>query len=656
MSYAEPGGGGGDYVAIDPQLLSSMIKSMQSSTGESLTLVNGYISRFGEYGLDTSSLSKAVQDLNWANDQVPMLNRRQSLAQAMEQQNPDMGPMVPGGAGTLDFATNSAASAAGKSDGQKALQALQDHSNDDFILSELQQYGDDPAYLAAFFQSLGGQGLTALGLQTVGYQQEGQKGQYTDWSTTVGQAFATATYSMPYKDSWLGSLQLPNDISADPAIPQLGLIQPFLEHGVYSSNWLSPLGQYALQTAYTSVMPGSAYPIPLDGIWTAMSNNPAFAAKFYNENFAKNTDGNPNTSISSMMSNPELVGTLGDSAFSGFVKAANIPPVGTTGSAANPYATNAQLTVRYFGEDSGVSLSGSERAAFGAITENYFNDMTSVIRSAAPGVGGQDNFPGLSVSASESDWKNFVTEAMGDKTTAAQLMTFYSGWYAQNNPQDDRGSGTERVPGEQGFWNNASLGMVNNFIAQSYKDAGSKAGDSSDAIAEIAKAGGAAFLTSLVFGPEAGIAAALLDGGKDAFQTAVEGAFPDGPKPTPSGSEALSQLTGVQTQWANTVNLWYNGPPGSNEGAPPIDKVTYLGQPYTGDPTYYQKKFGGTFINGQGQVESMQQIQSNPKALAAYNAWLQDPAIVNANESKFSSTGIGELLSQYANSYSGGGG
>src|SRR5690349_3073905 len=148
---------GGDYVAINPQLLQGMINSMNSSAGSALNMVNGYISRLSEFGIDTSSLSKAAQALTWAQDQVPMLNRRQSLAQAMEQQNPGLGPMVSGGAGTLDFGTNAAAQAAGKSDGSKALQALEDHSNTDFILSEMKQYSDDPAYLAAFFQALGPQ-------------------------------------------------------------------------------------------------------------------------------------------------------------------------------------------------------------------------------------------------------------------------------------------------------------------------------------------------------------------------------------------------------------------------------------------------------------------------------------------------------------------
>ena len=95
MTRVEPDGGGGDAVGINPQLLQSMINTMDSSAGDALNLVNGYISQLSRVGLDTSRLNRAVQDLTWAQDQVPMLDRRQSLAQTMAQQNPGLGPTVP---------------------------------------------------------------------------------------------------------------------------------------------------------------------------------------------------------------------------------------------------------------------------------------------------------------------------------------------------------------------------------------------------------------------------------------------------------------------------------------------------------------------------------------------------------------------------------
>jgi len=56
-----------------------------------------------------------------------------------------------------------------------------------------------------------------------------------------------------------------------------------------------------------------------------------------------------------------------------------------------------------------------------------------------------------------------------------------------------------------------------------------------------------------------------------------------------------------------------------------------------------------------GQLKPLEEIQKDPKALAAYNAWLQDPAIVNANGSAFRTNELGKLSSGYARSFAGGG-
>jgi hypothetical protein len=82
------GDGGGSEEGIDPSALQSMISTMKSSTGNALSLVNGYVGQFSRYGLDTGSLTRAAQDLTWAQDQAPMLGRRQSLAQAAASQAP----------------------------------------------------------------------------------------------------------------------------------------------------------------------------------------------------------------------------------------------------------------------------------------------------------------------------------------------------------------------------------------------------------------------------------------------------------------------------------------------------------------------------------------------------------------------------------------
>jgi hypothetical protein len=619
-------GDGGSEEGIDPSALQSMIGAMKTSTGSALSLVNGYIGQFSRLGLDTSGLTKAAQDLTWAQGQLPMLSRRQSMAQAAANQIPGL-TVTDVGAGPLDFPTDAAAQAAGKADGASALDALTNHSGDQFILTDLQTHQDDPAYMAAFFQALGPQGLTTLGMQVNGYQSN--TSEYQNWASTVGDAFAVASYRMPYPSDWINKLQPANDPLADPAMPMLDAITPFLEHGVYSGTWLNPLGQYAIQRTFEEQQPGIAVPpVNLDGIWTALANNQAFDAQFYSDHFT-NQNGPPGDSISGIMSSPYMT-SLADPAFASMVRSAAIAPTGTD---IKPFAANAQLTVRYFGDNPDVHTSGAVRQALGDVAMAYFNDMYGTVGAAAPGIGippsgskqPAPNVPGFAVTASTTEWANFLDEVMRDRTASAQFLTYFSAW--RNDPM--------QVPDNMSPWGNEQVKLMDDFVVHQYQATGQQAGSDPSQIADIVAAGGAAAITSLLFGPEAGVLAALAEGGKDAFQTGVESAISDtfgsnGDQLTnPVPPEAIQQITQADSNWERIVRNWYN------EGGKPAQGVSYDGQPAIGDPNYYINEYGGASANflGGGQPPKLlplSEIQTHPAQLAAYNAWLQSGAIADA--------------------------
>ncbi|HEY1918000.1 MAG TPA: DUF6571 family protein [Streptosporangiaceae bacterium] len=595
---------------------------MKSSSGNALNLVNGYISAFGQYGLDTSSLTKAVQDLNWAQGQVPMLSRRQSMAQAVANEHPGMTTTAIG-AGALDYATNAQAAAAGKQAGQQALQELESHESDQEILAELQKSGDDPSYVAAFFQALGPQGLTALGIQVTSYQQGGQKSEYTQWSQAVGNAFGVATFSMPYNNDFLENLHPPQDIEADPTYPELSFIAPFLDQGVVSPTWLKPLGQYALTTAYAQGQaPGMSTPIDLDPIWTAIANNSSFAAQYYSQNF--NNKQNPNESLSGLMTNPMTENSIGDAAFAAMVKSATVPPgYAAQAGQIGPWAANAQLTVQYFGGSSGVGTSGDIKQSLGEIAMFYFNDMYDTVGAAAPGIGENGkNVPGFNVTASSSDWTNFMNEVMSDKVSSAQFLTFYSQWRSQF--QDNLSP-----------WQNEQFQLMDNLVVQAYQNNHQPAGSDPSEISDIVAAAGSSFLTSLAFGPEAGVADALLDGAKDGFQTTVENTISSafdggGGLSDPATPESIQQITGAAQNWERIVRNWYNV-----LGGQPATGVTFGGSktPIDGSPQNYINQYGGAsanFLDSNGKILPLSEIQSHPAQLAAYNAWLQSGAISEA--------------------------
>ena len=641
--------GGDDFSGIDPQQLGDMTGSITSRTNQAQTPLNDWSGKANRIGLDTTRLTAISKDLGWAQQQVPMLNRRHTMAQAAAQQGGDPpGFMQTAGAGALDFPTQQAAQAAGSADGKKALQALQNHDgNTDPIAQELAAHSGDPDYMAAFFKALGPQGLALLG-QKVNQDPAKNAG----LASVVGSGLATASYVTPLTYSWLSQVQLPGQNTAG---PNWDLLKPFLSQGVYSPATLQVLGKQALSNTYAESQGQTGDPETDQGtalIWEMMAHNPDVAAQFYKDNYGGPNGAKPN--LYSIMQSPYNVGMTQTQAFADMVQAATIAPAGAPDI--SQFAANAQMTVRDFGQAPPVQPSGALRHAFGMITMNYFDDMATSVRAAAPGYP-PDGAPGLNVSAGADEWGKFMQLAMGDKTTSAQLMTFYATWRNQQ-PVDWKGKGNEDIPEKQGFWNDFSLGVMDDFMASHYQAAGAKAGDSSEKIAEIAASGGAAFLTSLAFGPEAGVAEVLTEaaseGGKDAFQTAVEGtlsaAFKGDPEKPGNPDELLAQLTGVPNTWEGTVRSWYSG----SGSAPSIDKVTYNGTTYDGSPDIYEKEYGGDFMDN-GQLKPLEEIQKDPKALAAYNAWLQDPAIVNANGSAFRTTELGKLSSGYARSFAGGG-
>jgi len=486
--------GGDDFDGIDPQQLGDMTGSITSRTNQAQTPLADWSGKANRIGLDTTRLTAITKDLSWAQQQVPMLNRRHTLAQAAAQQGGSPpGFMQTAGAGALDFPTPQAAQTAGDADGKKALAALQDNQNTDLIAQELAAHTGDPDYMAAFFKALGPQGLALLG-RTVNQD----PGKNAGLASVVGSGLATASYVTPLAYSWLSQVQLPGQETSG---PNWDLLKPFLTQGVYSPATLQVLGRQALSNTYADAQGETGDPEADQGnavIWEMIAHNPDFAAQFYKDNY-----GGPNgtgQTLYAIMQSPYNVGMTQTQAFADMVQAATIAPAGTPDI--SQFAANAQMTVRDMGQAPPVQPSGALRHAFGMITMNYFDDMATSVRAAAPGYP-PDGTPGINVAAGADEWGKFMQLGMGDKTTSAQLMSFYATWRNQQ-PVDWRGSGQESIPEKQGFWNDFSLGVMDDFMASHYQAAGAKAGDSSEKIAEIAASGGAAFLTSLAFGPEAG--------------------------------------------------------------------------------------------------------------------------------------------------------
>ncbi len=651
---------GGNFQGIDPSMLQQLIKSLSSGVTGAQPVASSYIGQFNRVGLDTGPIQKLLADYAWASQQQPMLNRRYSLASHQPS-----GDFTDGwteeGAGTLFYTTTAAAKGAGTADA-KQMQAYLDAHDWTGIQKELDamsQNGDDADYMAAFFSQLGPKGLYALSEYAQGGPSSDAANEQ-EVQQIVGSGLAAASFEMPLTMSFLQGME-PENPEPGYSTEQLpggwdtGALAPFLTEGSFSSQWLQTIAPAVLYQK--DVEEGAAMPGGYDAIFTAIASNPDFAAQFYQQNSGQLDD---------YMTDPVLYHDLAsDPGFGKFLEAATIPPQGDTNTKA--FTANATHFVQLFGGGN-VDTSSDVRQAMAAVAMNYFGDIQGTVTAAAPGAGS-------SMGLNASEWGSFVQNAMQDKTAAAFLMTSYANWRSQQTDDslvsNGQGDGPS-TPQHAGYWNDQSLGMLDYFFAANYQAAGHQAGEGNavlETLTEAFNAGAATLLTSVAFGPEAGAAVITMDmvedAGKDAFSSAAEstlgkitGPLTDGgdggaTNASDAADQVFSNLTTIQGHWSSEVNTAWTQSVQNSSTAKDFPPVWYNGVQYTADPSQYEKQYGGTFLNSDGTM--MDTSQMSPKALAAYNAWLQDPAISNVIAQRFSAISQGSVNSNYGAQMGGGG-
>jgi hypothetical protein len=660
---------GGGFQGINPSELQQLMKSMTGGVSGAQPVAGSYIGQFSRLGLDTSPITKLLADYSWATTQQPMLQRRYSLASHQPS-----GDFTDGwtseGAGTLLYTTTGAAKAAGTSDA-KNMQAALDARNWKAIqaqLNAMSQNGGDADYMAAFFSQLGPSGLYALSMYARG---AGGKGNDQMVQEIVGSGLASASFEMPLSMKYLQGIE-PKDpplgyVTAEmPGGFDTGSLAPFLTEGQFSDQWLQTISPAVLYQAGSIESPGGEGPPPgYDAIFTAISNSPGFAAKFYQQNASQ---------LNNYMTDPVLYHYLANGqGFGKFLESATIPPAGETNT--RPFTANATALVQLFGDaDSPIDTSSAVRQAMAAMATNYWGDLTGTVTAAAPGAGS-------TMGLSAKEWGMFVQTSMKDQTAAAFLLTYYASWNADQKPDflntgGDAGDNAN-TPLNAGYWHNASLGALDYFFASNYAAATAGQPEEANKVTEIAvgafSAGASALLTSALFGPEAGVMELLGEAGKDAFSSASEeslktvlGLLADGGDDASDGSDAKkldSGLTAAADRWSDAANnMWTQS--GSAPGNPKFlveagykqGYVEYNGVKWTGDPAPYEQQYGGSFLNADGSMKTTDEIQQDPKALAAYNAWLQDPAVSATLGPEFLSRSSGSLNSLYGNLVGGDGG
>jgi hypothetical protein len=650
----------GGFQGIDPAELQQLMKSMTSGVSGAQPVAGSYVGQFNRLGLGTSAITKLLADYSWASGQQPMLQRRYSLASHQPSGDFTDG-WTTAGAGTLLFTTTGAAKAAGTADA-KNMQAALDARNWKAIqaqLAAMSANGGDADYMAAFFTQLGPSGLYGLSLYAQGGPSSDKANEQLV-KNIVGSGLATASFEMPLSMKYLQGIE-PKEppigyVSAEqPGGWDTGALAPFLTEGQFSDQWLKTMSPAVLYQAGSIESPGSSGPpAGYDAIFTAISSSPDFAATFYQQNAKQLND---------YMTNPELYHYLANGeGFGSFLKAATIPPAGETST--SPFTANATAFVKLFGDSkSPIETSDAVRQVMAADVMNYFSDVTGTVTAAAPGAGS-------TMGLTQQQWGMFMQDSMKDKTSAAALLTFYASWSNQQIPDNlptvngvPMKGDKSLTPLQAGYWNDFSTGLLNYFFASNYQAAGKPAGDDGNAMLDLLKdaaaAGTATLVTSALFGPEAGAVELLGEAGKDAFSTTVEGSISTLTAKIGDGGEAPAEaldsgLVDIQQRWAtNVMKDFTDG--GGKPGAPGVPPVYWEGTQYTGDPKGYQTQPGSQFMDNDGRLlyGSPEDWAKHPQALAAYNAWLRDPAISSMTGPIFGTQTSGSTAGLYQQLMSG---
>jgi hypothetical protein len=603
-------------VGIAPAALSEFIADLQSRVDGGYPRLNSYKGPFSRLGISTGNITEMERILKWVNDQMPMLRRRQGLAEQAGAEKFDLQSsvqMVTAGAGVLDgFKSPMDAKRAGKADADSAISALKGDRDIGNILEHLRVNSLDPDYTEAFYRRLGPKGIRALSL-TIDKMGHGDPITPKGAREAVGRSLATASHRIHIDDHWLSQL------SSSPAIAVSdgpATLAPFLEYGNFDRGWLRLLGAH--------VVSGNVKPEPSQKIWNALAKNPRASTEFYHDHFLEiqhyvSIDG---TGLSLSVA----------AAFADVVRSATVD-----GRKVDRWRAefNTAQTIYYWKDHPNEHTVGPIRQAYADIAEEYWNDLVYSVASPVEEAGGTDNpfRPGIEVP--QDAWKPFLEESMHDPRAAADILTKHRRWLEETRHKSVLETPDGSVPEN---WEGPSIAAMRDFLHGTYNDVSNdiaeQGADAQDKFNSDVKGAVKDATKWLVdkgiekLNPEADIAwaasTASLVAGKG-----LDFLFGDSDPSAVGSPKEHAQFGGRDSWQSNAGNVWAQRVEGGHRSFSP---VTSGGRSWDGDVSEYERKFGGRFTGDDGLILPLNVITQNPRALLAYNEWLKDPAVIKATE------------------------
>jgi hypothetical protein len=619
--------GGADFAGIDPGLMRQMIKDLETAKGGVDDKIPGLKSSFEKAGLDTKPIATLTGVASWVGGELPMLNRRQGMAEQLSKENNQFGfgsGMVPTEWGGL-FKSKKDAQAKAK---ELAAKYQKPGGFPDDAWKEIEKYQNDPDFAEAFLKELGPEKAAWIASRLSTWNEKGHQERFQAFATLV----ATASHRGVINDAWLKKFE--TDGSEGPNLP---LLSALIKYGIWDQKTLVNIGQRAIDH---DQLGGGDY-LTAD-ILDSVARNPLAANELYSKNFDKINSMVRGQRPGWMSHDPKLGDPLGR-----FITAATVdardafertrPPGDKKWTNPAEELTRRLLLDVKANKDHPPAYAGV-RLAYTGIAEAYFDDLRASVTSPLPDYFDKSDPGRPGVEADAAAWAALTQQAMRDPKNAAELNLFFSAKYQEAS---DRITGDEFPDAKDAnSLSNYQNGQLKGWFLHQVTQTQATLGGEVDAYnKEVDKWVGLFVDTAAA----AGTAAATGGGGAVAAGTAAKDSikgFVSG-----LGTDKAKQWIGgwfhkdapdfkLDTKWA-TDSTAYQDKANSSLFHNKIQPVKDPGNGITwdGKPSFYEDLYGGKFTDSGNHIMPVQDM--SPAGKRAYMEWLQDPAVQEATWNEF---------------------
>jgi hypothetical protein len=630
------------FVGIDPVSM----KAMNDDLANAQALIKAQLpklrSAFGKASVETTPIDRLVAIGGWIEAELPMLKRRQTLAQQLQKEALQVGqaPIMVKTEWAGNFPSTEAAVARAK---ELAGRYVEPGNLPPEVWDEVAKNQHDPDFAAAFAKALGPHAARMLVAEL------GHEPAQPDRLPALANLFATASHQQVLDDSWFPKF---------PAVP--GML-PLMQFGNWDNDLLVRVGNIALDA---DLVASDNYRVAQ--VLAAVARSPIAATRLYQENFDKiQAMSRARSAGWTNGSDTKLGDPLGT-----FIRAATVDarslyeglrPVGNTQWPNPAEDLTRRLLIDLRDNPQRAAFAGVQ-SAYATIATEYYDDLNAAIAGPPVPKYFNDPDPGRpGVEAPDAAWRALVQQAMWDPKNAALLSTFFSAKYKENSSAIT----AKDIPGAQDAnsfsnWQNGQvrgwfLGQLNTVKADTVKEVADYNARVKQWVDYFINPVNAAVWTIGL--PSVAAPGLLSLRTETALASASASVSTNAELAEKAATDAGKTITGfvkdtgvggvkdVVTSWFDreppnytTDTAWtsdsvaWQGKAADKLGGHSIKPVTDpTGTTWTGDPAFYEKMYGATFTTGSDEPPLIRPVaEMSPAAQRAYAAWLQDPAVQQA--------------------------